>query len=162
MTGVQTCALPISGETLIGTGNNYTLTGDEEGLYIRFAVTPIATAGATTGDTVYSPVFGPIHGEPPSSYSVTSNEGNSGVDGTYQLHGFYNGVPYYKHASSEIYIIRTGCEGGWRISTHAYTYRLDNYYAHSSTGDLPPETTDWFPGCEAFTDVDFPVLTPIL
>lgn len=69
-----------SGETLLGTGTSYVLTGTEEGLYIRYAVTPVAATGETTGTKVFSAYSGAVAAAP-VGYALISDQKANGTSG---------------------------------------------------------------------------------
>lgn len=69
-------------ETLIGTGDTYTLTSSEDEKYIRYKVIPAASAGPSPGPEGQSAVFGPIvtdvvawtfDTDNPSSFALTQS-----------------------------------------------------------------------------------------
>ena len=61
-------------EQEIHEGQNYTLTLDDEGKYIRIRVTPVATSGTLTGEPVYSEYYGPVINTLPTASLTGINE----------------------------------------------------------------------------------------
>ena len=63
-----------SGETLLGTNATYTLTDSELGKYIRFEVTPVASAGTLTGTAVKSAYTGEVVTNKIAQTALTYND----------------------------------------------------------------------------------------
>ena len=68
------------GETLLGSGSNYTLTSSEDEKYIRFKVIPAATTGPSPGSEASSAVFGPIVTDVAAWYFTNDNPGALNLD----------------------------------------------------------------------------------
>jgi hypothetical protein len=131
-----------AGSAITGANStNYTLTTNDNGKYIYFSVTPIASSGTTTGIKVKSSYFGPIQ-TIPSAY-VVSGAGNSSYNGIYVHHGFFNGLPSFKNQIGSYYLYFAGCNGYWYLMdsfvSYGTAYRCDTttntlYFTNFSWG----------------------------
>lgn len=127
------------------TGTSYTLTAADEGKYIYFAVTPRASSGTTAGSNATSAYFGPIQ-TIPSAY-VVSGAGDGTCNGIYTFNGFFNGLPYFKHQTADMYLYSGGCNGYWQLQSVFEGY--GNYYrCNIDTKSLYFTNESWFTGCD--------------
>ncbi len=88
-------------ETVIGTGQTYTLTASEYSKWIKFEVTPEAGSGTSPGSAVASSEVGPVSSIP-YDYVARWKLDNNGIEET----GFYdatvdNGTPIYSTIDSD-------------------------------------------------------------